>query len=149
MSLAPNSPLILPDRVVAAKTGTTQAWKDGWTMGYTPSLVAGVWTGNTNGSQMRAGADGVVTAGPIWHQFMLNALKDTPAETFPEPPGIQHIQVDAVSGKLPTNTPRPPKKKSLQVLPSPRILTMSMWQNKSISSTANLPLPDSSGFGGE
>jgi membrane peptidoglycan carboxypeptidase len=98
----PNSPLILPDRVVAAKTGTTQAWKDGWTMGYTPSLVAGVWTGNTNGSQMRAGADGVVTAGPIWHQFMLNALKDTPAETFPEPPGIQHIQVDSISGKLPT-----------------------------------------------
>ncbi|MBX4205028.1 MAG: PBP1A family penicillin-binding protein, partial [Candidatus Doudnabacteria bacterium] len=98
----PNSPLILPDRIVAAKTGTTQAWKDGWTMGYTPSLVAGVWTGNTNGSPMRAGADGVITAGPIWHQFMLNALKGTPAENFQEPPGIQHLQVDSISGKLPT-----------------------------------------------
>jgi penicillin-binding protein 1A len=75
-------------------------------MGYTPSLVAGVWTGNTNGSPMRAGADGVVTAAPIWHQFMLNALKDTPAEQFQEPEGIQHLQVDTVSGKLPTqNTP--------------------------------------------
>jgi membrane carboxypeptidase/penicillin-binding protein len=97
-----NSPLILPGRVVAAKTGTTQSWKDGWTMGFTPSLVAGVWTGNTDGTAMRAGADGVVTAGPIWHQFMLNALKGTPAEQFPEPPGIQHILVDSISGKLPT-----------------------------------------------
>src|SRR6185369_14970121 len=71
-------------------------------LGYTPSLVAGVWTGNNDGSLMRAGADGVVTAAPIWHQFMLNALKGTPAETFTEPAGIQHILVDSVSGKLPT-----------------------------------------------
>jgi membrane peptidoglycan carboxypeptidase len=98
----PNSPLILPDRVVAAKTGTTQSWRDGWTLGYTPSLVAGVWTGNNDGSLMRAGADGVVVAAPIWHQFMADALKGTPAETFTEPTGIQHVVVDAVSGKLPT-----------------------------------------------
>ena len=97
-----NSPLILPDRVVAAKTGTTQQFKDGWTMGYTPSLVTGVWTGNNDSSPMRQGADGVVTAGPIWHQFMAAALKGTPPEQFQEPPGIQHIAVDSVSGKIPT-----------------------------------------------
>ncbi len=97
-----HSPLILPDRVVAAKTGTTQQFKDGWTMGYTPSLAAGVWTGNNDGSPMRQGADGVVTAGPIWNQFMKAALKGTPPEQFQEPPGIQHIIVDSVSGKLPT-----------------------------------------------
>lgn len=96
------SPLILPDRVVAAKTGTTQSWKDGWTMGYTPSLVAGVWTGNFDGTPMRQGADGVVTAAPIWNQFMREALKGTPPEQFLEPTGIQHIYVDSVSGKLPT-----------------------------------------------
>ncbi len=97
-----NSPLILPDRIVAAKTGTTQEWKDGWTLGFTPSLVTGVWTGNNDSKPMRRGADGVVTAAPIWHQFMLNALKGTPAETFIEPPGIQHVVVDTFSGKLPT-----------------------------------------------
>lgn len=97
-----HSPLILPDRVVAAKTGTTQSFKDGWTMGFTPSLVAGVWTGNNDATPMRQGADGVVTAGPIWNQFMRNALTGTPAEQFQEPPGIQHLQVDAISGKLPT-----------------------------------------------
>lgn len=96
------SPLILPDRVVAAKTGTTQSWKDGWTLGYTPSLVAGVWVGNTNGTAMKTGADGVIVAAPIWNQFMREALKDTIPEQFLEPSGIQHIVVDALSGKLPT-----------------------------------------------
>ncbi len=96
------SPLILADRVVGAKTGTTQQWKDGWTMGYTPSLVAGVWTGNNDSSEMRAGADGVITAAPIWNQFMREALKGTPAEQFAEPSGIQHIFVDSLTGKLPT-----------------------------------------------
>ncbi len=96
------SPLILSDRIVAAKTGTTQEWRDGWTLGFTPSLVAGVWTGNNDHSKMRAGADGVVVAAPIWNQFMRNALKNTPPEQFLEPAGIQHIMVDTISGKLPT-----------------------------------------------
>ncbi|HEV8601184.1 MAG TPA: transglycosylase domain-containing protein, partial [Patescibacteria group bacterium] len=98
----PKSPLILPDRIVAAKTGTTQAWKDGWTIGFTPSLVAGVWRGNNDSSPMRQGADGVIVAAPIWNEFMREALKGTPPEQFLEPPGIQHILVDSVSGKLPT-----------------------------------------------
>jgi len=96
------SPLILPDRVVGAKTGTTQAWKDGWTIGYTPSLVAGVWTGNNKGELMKAGADGVLTAAPIWNQFMRAATAGTPVETFQKPEGIQELFVDSVSGKLPT-----------------------------------------------
>lgn len=98
-----HSPLTLSDRVVAAKTGTTQSFKDGWTMGFTPSLVAGVWTGNNDSTPMRQGADGVVTAGPIWNQFMKNALAGTPPEQFQEPPGIQHIAVDSISGKIPTS----------------------------------------------
>ena len=97
-----NSPLILPGRTVAAKTGTTQEWRDGWTLGFTPSLAAGVWVGNNDFSKMRAGADGVIVAAPIWNQFMREALKDTPPELFIEPPGIQHILVDSISGKLPT-----------------------------------------------
>lgn len=98
----PKSPLILSDRIVAAKTGTTQSWKDGWTVGYTPSLVAGVWVGNTNGTPMKPGSDGVIVAAPIWNQLMREALKDTIPEQFLEPPGIQHIVVDTISGKLPS-----------------------------------------------
>ena len=103
----PNSPLTLPGRTVAAKTGTTNDWNDGWTMGFTPSLAAGVWAGNSCGGKdpkclMKRGADGVVVAAPIWREFMLNALKDTPAEEFTRPNGIREIDVDSISGKLPT-----------------------------------------------
>jgi membrane carboxypeptidase/penicillin-binding protein PbpC len=87
---------------VGAKTGTTQQWKDGWTLGYTPSLVAGVWTGNNGGELMKAGADGVLTAAPIWNQFMRNATAGTEVETFRQPDGIQRLYVDSLSGKLPT-----------------------------------------------
>lgn len=97
-----NSPLILPGRPVAAKTGTTQNWHDGWTIGFTPSLAAGVWAGNNDGEFLKKNADGVVVAAPIWHDFMAEALAGTPAEDFPVPPGIQKISVDSVSGKLPT-----------------------------------------------
>ena len=98
-----NSPLILSDRPVAAKTGTTQNWRDGWTLGFTPSLAAGVWSGNNNGELLKKGAYGVLVAAPIWREFMTEALKGTPAEDFPVPPGIQKITVDELSGKLPTD----------------------------------------------
>ena len=71
------SPLYLPGHQVAAKTGTTQEYKDAWTIGYSSSIVVGVWAGNNNG----APADekpGVVLAGPIWHKFMVGALKNIP-----------------------------------------------------------------------
>lgn len=103
-----NSPLTLPGRTVAAKTGTTQNWHDGWTIGFTPSLVAGVWAGNnpgpgTPGSDLKQNADGVVVAAPIWNAFMKAALATSTPEDFPVPPGIQNIVVDDASGKLPTN----------------------------------------------
>jgi membrane peptidoglycan carboxypeptidase len=97
-----HSPLTLSDRPVAAKTGTTQNYHDGWTLGFTPSLAAGVWAGNNDGTLLRNGADGVVVAGPIWHNFMQQALAGTPPEGFAEPDGIQHVVVDSLSGLLPT-----------------------------------------------
>ncbi len=95
-----SSPLQLGNRPVAAKTGTTQEFRDGWALGFTPSLVTGVWVGNNNNTPMRR--DAVVTAGPIWNQFMREALADTPIEQFNRPDGIRNITVDAVSGLLPT-----------------------------------------------
>ncbi|MDP1845661.1 MAG: PBP1A family penicillin-binding protein [Candidatus Moranbacteria bacterium] len=84
-----NSPLRFDDRPVAAKTGTTNEWRDGWTMGYTPSLVAGVWTGNNDNSPMAQGADGVFTAAPIWREFMDKALANTAIEKFPDPKDVK------------------------------------------------------------
>lgn len=79
-----HSNLTLPDRQVAAKTGTTNDSKDAWTMGYVPSLAAGVWVGNTIPKPMKGG--GNLLAGVIWNQFMRAVLKEVPPEQFPEPP---------------------------------------------------------------
>lgn len=78
------SPLRFDDRQVAAKTGTTNEWRDGWTMGYTPSLAVGVWAGNNDNRIMAEGADGVLVAAPIWRAFLDRALVNYNKEEFPK-----------------------------------------------------------------
>lgn len=73
--------LNLGERPVAAKTGTTQDYRDAWAVGYTPSLVAGVWVGNNDNSEMRR-ADGSQVAAPIWQAFMKKTLEGAPSEKF-------------------------------------------------------------------
>jgi 1A family penicillin-binding protein len=87
-TFGPNSPLRLAgDRPAAAKTGSTDDYRDSWTMGYTPSLVTGVWVGRDDDRPMRLvmGSSG---AGLIWKTFMEGALANWPMEEFPIPPGI-------------------------------------------------------------
>jgi 1A family penicillin-binding protein len=81
---APHGNLTLPNRPVAAKTGTTNDNRDAWTLGYVPSLAVGVWVGNTIPTPMKAGGNAL--AGTIWNRFMKEALKDVPLENFPAPP---------------------------------------------------------------
>ncbi len=81
-----NSYLYLKDYTAAAKTGTTQRYNDAWTIGYTPSLVTGVWVGNNDNSPMTK--PGVALAGPIWHDFMSQALKKFPKSEFEKPQEI-------------------------------------------------------------
>ena len=64
-----SSPLILRDRPVAAKTGTTNDFRDGWTVGYTTQVAVGVWVGNNDNHAMK-NVDGVENAAPIWNEFM-------------------------------------------------------------------------------
>jgi len=101
LTFGARSHLYFANRTVAAKTGTTQEFRDAWTIGYTPSLVAGVWVGNNDNTPMRGHAAGVSAAGPIWHQFMEESLESYPNEDFPRPPGIQEITVEKYSNKLP------------------------------------------------
>lgn len=80
-----NNPLTIPGREVAAKTGTTQENRDAWVVGYSPSLVVGVWAGNNRNQSMTAAGAGVSAAGPLWNAFMRAALKGTAVETFTRP----------------------------------------------------------------
>ncbi len=88
-------------RPAAAKTGTTTDFRDNWTLGYTPNLVVGVWVGNADNSPMRE-VTGISGAGPIWHDFMREALLGQPRLDFPRPDGLIQVEVCALSGLLPT-----------------------------------------------
>ncbi|KKS68039.1 MAG: hypothetical protein UV36_C0003G0010 [Parcubacteria group bacterium GW2011_GWC2_42_6] len=85
------SPLYFPERQVAAKTGTTEQYRDAWTMGYTPSLVVGLWVGNNNNTPMSKAGAGISAAGPLWHNFIkqayeLKSKKDCQPNEFCLPP---------------------------------------------------------------
>ncbi len=80
-----NNYLNIKDRPVGAKTGTTNDYKDAWTIGYTPSIVTGVWVGNNDGTEMKRGASGGNVAAPIWNKYMKKILGNTPIENFNKP----------------------------------------------------------------
>jgi len=112
--------LTLGDRPVGAKTGTTNDYKDAWTMGFTPSIVTGVWVGNNDNKEMKKGSDGSIVAAPIWNEYMKKILGDTPIETFnaPEIPttgkavldggvGGQIVKLDKITKLLATDLTPP------------------------------------------
>ncbi|MCL5784298.1 MAG: penicillin-binding protein [Patescibacteria group bacterium] len=74
-------------RSAAVKTGTTEDFKDAWTLGYTPSLAVGVWVGNNNNLPMDQIA-GSLGAAPIWKLLMEKYLAGTPVEKFDPPSGL-------------------------------------------------------------
>ncbi|MGD2078544.1 MAG: transglycosylase domain-containing protein, partial [Chloroflexota bacterium] len=97
----PNA-LELPDnRPAAVKTGTTNDYRDAWTVGYTPQLVTGVWVGNTDNAEME-NVPGSKGAAPVWNAFMSWAHEGQPIESWPRPAGINQIAVCRTSGLLPT-----------------------------------------------
>lgn len=88
-------------RPAAAKTGTTTDFRDNWTIGYTPDLAVGVWAGNANNAPMYR-VSGITGAGPIWHDFMEEALRGIPEKNFTRPNGIVEMEICDASGLLPT-----------------------------------------------
>ncbi len=92
-----NSVLHIPGHQVAAKTGTTEKYIDGWTMGYTDSVVVGVWTGNNNNkSAYYSGSD---LAGPIWNRIIQKAISIIPETGF-TPPDSPESRNPALLGNI-------------------------------------------------
>lgn len=97
-AMGTENPLDLPFPA-AAKTGTTNDFRDNWTMGYTPGLAVGVWTGNTDNSEM-VDISGLTGAAPLWGSYMqaiysnadlvsrLAVNGQQPPSDFVRPPGI-------------------------------------------------------------
>jgi 1A family penicillin-binding protein len=79
--LGENEYLQFPGYDVAVKTGTTNNYKDAWTIGYTPNLVVGIWAGNNDNTSMTHNVSGFIV-GPMWNKFMQYALPMRPTQYF-------------------------------------------------------------------
>lgn len=99
-SVGPGSPLLL-SRPAAAKTGTTNDYRDNLTVGYTPQITVGVWVGNTDNTAM-VDLPAIVGAAPLWHAVMEYANLDRPVENWERPQDVVTVEVCQPSGQLPT-----------------------------------------------
>ena len=88
-------------RNVAGKTGTTSDFRDGWFMGYTPELIAGVWVGHDDHRPLGDRETGANTALPIWLAFMTGAGQGNSSADFPVPDGISWLEVNLREGGYP------------------------------------------------
>lgn len=115
-SFGTNSPLYFDGYDVAAKTGTTNDFRDAWIVGYTPYISVGAWAGNNDNTPMQKKVAGFVVA-PFWHEFMNKVLERQKKESFNKPLQIQNnikpvlrggwdgsriYYIDKISGKLAT-----------------------------------------------
>lgn len=131
--------LSVPGTAAAAKTGTSNKCLktdangncterkplDVWTMGYTPTLVAGVWIGNADASALAPTADGLNVAAPIWKDFLTRVTASNPAPVtqFSQPEGLIQVQISTLSGELPTTcTPLTARKADLFLREKPPTL---------------------------
>lgn len=101
LEFGPNSALKIPNKTVSAKTGTTNDFRDNWTIGYTPDYVVAAWVGNNDNTPMSNLASGITGAAPIWHEIMTELLKDIPSHPFSRPSSVIQKKVCSVSGLIP------------------------------------------------
>lgn len=96
--------LVIPGKSVAVKTGTTDDKRDNWTIGYTPSVVVGVWVGNNDNTPMNpALASGITGAAPIWNRIIKEALLTKKDEPFIKPDNVIEMDIDSYAGGTPVD----------------------------------------------
>ncbi len=78
-------PLYFEGYDVAAKTGTTNDYRDAWVIGYTPNIVTGIWAGNNDNTPMQQNAGSILAAVPILQNFYSQVLPKRENETFTNP----------------------------------------------------------------
>jgi len=101
LEFGPNSELRIPNKAVSVKTGTTNDFRDNWTIGYTPDFVVVAWVGNNDNTPMTNLASGITGAAPIWNDIMSFLIKDLPSHPFSRPPSVIQKKVCSISGLIP------------------------------------------------
>ncbi len=85
------------NRPAAAKTGTSNDFKDAWFIGFIPQIVTGVWVGNDNNQKMKGVAE-VAVCPRIWKTYMTSIGKDVPVEDFAQPANWKEY-INSIRGK--------------------------------------------------
>lgn len=102
LEFGPNSELRIGKSLpVSVKTGTTNDFRDNWTIGYTPSYVVATWVGNNDNTTMSNIVSGVTGAAPIWHTLMTHVIDDKPVPTPVKPNNVVGVNICSTSGLLP------------------------------------------------
>ncbi|MFA6536425.1 MAG: penicillin-binding protein [Candidatus Paceibacterota bacterium] len=142
-------------QAVAAKTGTTNDYRDAWVIGYTPNLAVGAWAGNNNNSPMEKKVAGFIIT-PLWREFMQAVLPQLPDEQFTKPnpidsnlkpplrgfwQGTQNYFVDKLSGKLATEY-TPAELREEKVVPDVHSLLYWVDRNSPLGSAPADPTTD-------
>lgn len=96
-----NSPLNIRGQKVSVKTGTTNDYRDNWTIGYTPSYVVATWVGNNDNTPLKGVVSGITGAAPIWNQIMKGLLDGKTPEEIKKPDSVVGMNVCSTSGLLP------------------------------------------------
>lgn len=137
-----NSILNLPFPV-AAKTGTTDDFRDNWTLGYTPDLAVGVWVGNPDNAEME-GTSGVTGAAPIWAEYMQAAFgrMGISPSPFMQPSGIVEKIICTVSGAEPSQYCDEQRREVFAADQPPLDPDEDLWQDARIDTWTGLEASD-------
>jgi penicillin-binding protein 1C len=138
------SPVINLAFPAAVKTGTTNDFRDNWTIGYTPDLVVGVWVGNTDYSPMRD-TTGLSGAGPIWADFMtlaINRLKGGTPSPFIRPPGVVDRVICSISGTEPSEWCPEQRSEIFVADQGPQPKSEDLWQKVNVDTWTGLAVSE-------
>ncbi len=101
LAFGTNSVLVIPGQTVSVKTGTTNDYRDNWTIGYTPEFLVTTWVGNNDNSPMGAVVSGVTGASPIWNEIMSFLLTGKKTSPWTPPKNAVRLSVCKASGLFP------------------------------------------------
>ncbi|MBI4097043.1 MAG: PBP1A family penicillin-binding protein [Candidatus Levybacteria bacterium] len=95
-----NSALRIPGKTVSVKTGTTNDYRDNWTIGYTSNVLVASWVGNNDHTPMSGIVSGVTGAAPIWHVLMAHMLDGKTVAALKQPVDVVQRQVCVPTGQI-------------------------------------------------
>jgi len=134
-----NNVLELPFQA-AVKTGTTNDFRDNWTIGFTPNLVVGVWVGNPDYTPMK-NTTGLSGAAPIWSSFMQTVIRERTGGSsapFTPPQGIMEQTICAISGTLPSQWCPKQRREVFAVTQPPLSKENDLWQKVALDTWTGL-----------